>query len=296
MAAIAPTLTPTGVRRAVRRWALSCDPSSLPEVPGASDDELRLLAALGGLAAELGIREIGSWPADVMRWALRAPRPPSNVTELVRDGLINGFDALAESYEVCISPHNRRQLGTVFTPNGVVDHMLNLVDAELDGEPACVVDPGAGVGAFTLAAARRRPSARILAVDINVVTLGLLAARIAHERMVDVDFARRAGTIDLELADYLDTLPRIFSPTAPGPVVVLGNPPYTRTQALSSVYKARAVNMASHMLTSRHANLAIVFQAATFARMRDGDLSCMVLPGSIAFTRAARDVRRALWR
>jgi adenine-specific DNA-methyltransferase len=295
MAAIAPTLTPTRVRRAVRRWASSCEPSSLPDVPGASHAELRQLAALGGLAAELGVHEVGSWPVPVMRWALRAPRPPDELTSLVRGGLTDGFDALAEAYEACISAANRRQLGTVFTPSAVVEHMLDLVDAQIDGDPALVIDPGAGVGAFTLAAGRRWPSARILAIDINVVTLGLLAARIAYERAVDHDLASRAGRIDLLLGDYLDEIPRIFGADAAGPVVVLGNPPYTRTQALSAAYKERAAQLASDMITSRHANLAVVFQAATFAWMRDRDLCCMVVPGSIAFTRAARDLRRALW-
>ena len=296
MATISATVTPTGVRRVIRRWASGCErPTSLPEVPGASEAELQKLAALGGLAAELGVHEVGSWPMPVMEWALRGPRPPDDLIALVLAGLTDRFDALAEAYDACISAAHRRRLGTVFTPSAVVEHMLDLVDTQAECEPAIVIDPGAGVGAFTIAAARRWPSARIVAIDINVVTLGLLAARIAHERSVDPDFAARAGKIDLLLADYLDEIPRLFRVKASGPIVVLGNPPYTRTQALSAAYKERVTQAAGDLITSRHANLAVVFQAATLAQMRNQDLCCMVVPGSIAFTRAARDLRRALW-
>jgi adenine-specific DNA-methyltransferase len=203
---------------------------------------------------------------------------------------------LAVAYDACISAANRRRLGTVFTPDDVVDYMLDRVEEQLDEEPACVVDPGAGVGAFTLAAARRWPMARIVAVDINVVTLGLLAARVCYERSVDADFASRPGEIEVRLADYLDELPDLFARDAPGPVVALGNPPYTRTQALSADYKSRAAKLADGMITSGHANLAILFQATTVAQMRPTDVSCMVLPGSVVYTRAARDLRAAIWR
>ena len=53
--------------------------------------------------------------------------------------------------------------------------MLTLCE-EIGVRPASVVDPGAGVGAFTLNAATRW-HAPLVAVDLNVVTLGLLAAR-----------------------------------------------------------------------------------------------------------------------
>jgi hypothetical protein len=109
-------------------------------------------------------------------------------------------------------------------------------------------------------------------------------------------FASRPGEIELRLADYIDELPVLFAPDAPGPVVALGNPPYTRTQALSADYKHRAAELSEGMITSGHANLAMLFQAMTIARMRPNDISCMVLPGSVVYTRAARDLRAAIWR
>jgi adenine-specific DNA-methyltransferase len=285
--------TAAGVRRAVRAWARSVEPDLLPDVAGASDQELRELAALGGLAAVLGHEEGPSWPDAIVRWAFHAPRPPESLLDVVERAFGAGLDPLAESYNASISASNRRRLGTVFTPDDVVQHMLDLVEQHLNCEPATVVDPGAGVGAFTLAAARRWPGARVVAIDVNPVTLGLLAARIAYERRSDESLAQ--VEIDLWLADYMQSLPRLFTATSSGPIVVLGNPPYTRAQALSADYKQRAAELAGPMITSGHANLAMLFQALTMSHLRPGDLSCMVLPASMMYTRAARDLRRAIW-
>lgn len=50
--------------------------------------------------------------------------------------------------------------------------------ADSQGSPAAVVDVGAGVGIFTTAAARRWPAAQVWSVDVNPITLGLLALRV----------------------------------------------------------------------------------------------------------------------
>ncbi|MBY8854570.1 N-6 DNA methylase, partial [Saccharothrix sp. MB29] len=71
----------------------------------------------------------------------------------------------------------RRRLGTFFTPPAIVKHMMEICQ-KLTPKPDHVVDPGAGVGAFTLEALRIWTSASVAAVDLNVVTLGLLAARV----------------------------------------------------------------------------------------------------------------------
>jgi hypothetical protein len=173
--------------------------------------------------------------------------------------------------------------------------MLDLVDSELATPPAQVVDPGAGVGAFTIAAAKRWTGAHIVAVDVNVVTLGLLAARIAFEADADPDQAWTMNRIELVHADYLDRLPQTYQTSESGPIVSLGNPPYTRAQALTRAARARAAELAGDVLDSGHANLAMLFQAATLRHMRPQDVSCMVLPGSFSYTRASLVLRRTLW-
>lgn len=285
-----------GLARAFRRWAADANVPRSPDVAGASVTERQTLGALGGLAAAIGDEHVEHWPEQVRDWAKTAPIPPVDLTDAVRESLGRHEDPLSVLYESSISAPNRRRLGTVFTPRLLVDYMLELAADELKGRPpACVVDPGAGVGAFTLSAARRWPGARIVAVDINAVTLGLLAARLAFEIDADPEGSSGINAIELVLDDYLDRLPGFFADPAPGPVLALGNPPYTRIQELSSVEKRNAAELSSEIISSGHANLAVLFQAATLAHMRGGDVSCMVLPGSLSYTHASRGLRRELW-
>lgn len=285
-----------GLARAFRQWGRKADVPAPPDVPGATKSERHLLGALGGVAASIGGERLDEWPDPVRAWAELAPAPPPELMEAICEFLGCYDDPLSALYEASISSPNRRKLGTVFTPKALVDYMLDLAAEELQQAPACVVDPGAGVGAFTLAAARRWPQARVLAIDINVVTLGLLAARIAFEMEVDPEDSPELTGIELVLGDYLDELPEIFSSrTNSGPTLALGNPPYTRIQELSDQEKRRAANLSATVAPTGHANLAVLFQGATFAHMRENDVSCMVLPGSLSYTHASKGLREALW-
>jgi hypothetical protein len=263
-------------------------------VDGASAEERRVLGALGGVAAAVAGDHVGGWPEKVRSWAELAPRCPAQIVEGVREALGRGFDPLTTLYDASISRAHRRRLGTVFTPMPVVEHMLDLASQLLEAEPDCIADPGAGVGAFTVAAAGRWPNARIVAVDVNLVTLGLLATRIAFE--LDADPAEETSLRRIELIhqDYLDLLGERFG-AGPGRLLALGNPPYTRIQELPGEYRVKALGLASGLVDSGHANLAVLFQAATLKHMSDRDASCMVLPGSIGYTKAARGLREALW-
>lgn len=287
--------TMPGLARAFRIWASNASTAQLPDVPGADEDERHLLACLGGVAAALAGERVGAWPTPVCSWALAAPRPPEELMEAVREGLGRRVDPLAVLYDACISAANRRRLGTVFTPTPVVNHMIGLTGKYLDRAPAVIVDPGAGVGVFSIAAARRWPNSRVLAVDVNVVTLGLLGARVAFEIDADPQHAQALERIELILGDYLDELDHLYANAPTGTVAVIGNPPYTRIQELPAEERRRIVAACSGISLSGHANLAMLFQAATISRMRAVDVSCMVLPGSFIYTQASRGLRHALW-
>jgi adenine-specific DNA-methyltransferase len=290
-----PPQTIPGLVRAFRQWARSEPAAVNPDVSGASPQEQHLLGALGGIAeAVCGPGRIPG-PDEVGAWAASGPIPPPRLVEAVRGWLGREQEPLSHLYNGCVSAAHRRFLGTVFTPDSVVEHMLSLAERQLGGAPAVVVDPGAGVGAFTIAAARRWPKATVIAIDINVVTLGLLATRIAFEIDADPDLADILSRVDLRRADYLDEVERLFAPDAQGPVLACGNPPYTRIQSLLPSEKAKAAAAAGTIIDSGHANLAMVFQAATLRLMREADASCMVLPGSFVYTRASRGLRRSLW-
>jgi tRNA1(Val) A37 N6-methylase TrmN6 len=287
--------TLSGLGRAFRRWAAAEPDLPSIEVAGATADEKRRLGALGGIAASVAGKAVSRWDERVRAWATAAPAPPDEILESVRLALGRYDDPLAELYNASISAENRRRLGTVFTPTALVEHMLSLTERELGGAPDVVLDPGAGVGAFTIAAAQTWPNARIVAVDVNPVTLGLLGARLAFEADADPELADSYNRVELVLADFLDQLVLLTGRHPRGRILVLGNPPYTRVQELPPVDREKAASLAGAYLDSGHANLAMLFQAATLRHLGPRDVSCMVLPGSFSYTRASRALRRALW-
>jgi hypothetical protein len=184
----------------VCRWAdeRQMDPLEETFVPGASLAERRRLAAVGGIVGALAEGGTQGWPHALQDWASAAPVPPAPLMADVRGAFEDGGDPLAAIYERAVTPRNRRRLGTFFTPALLVEHMLTRAEALAGRAPDVVVDPGAGVGAFSVAAARRWPDARVIAVDINVVRLGLLAARLGREGV--------AERTELVLADFLPWL------------------------------------------------------------------------------------------
>src|SRR4051794_3198211 len=118
--------TRAGLGRAFRWWAHAAHVEELPDVAGASDGERHLLGALGGIAAVIGGERVADWPEPLRRWATLAPPPPEVLTEAIREGLGRWHDPLCVLYDASISAAHRRRLGTVFTPEPMVEHMLAL--------------------------------------------------------------------------------------------------------------------------------------------------------------------------
>ena len=266
----------------VVRWARLQSSLALPEVavPGTTLQERAALAALGGVAAALaGDEAIAEWPGPIRAWAVRGPRPPSDLIDEIRREGPGGLDVLAQMYEQIVSGRSRRRLGTFFTPPPLVDFMLDRAVAMVDA-PSVVIDPGAGVGAFSLAARARWPGAEVVAVDVNLVTLGLLAAR-------------ADGNIALVLDDYLSWASGTTVPPRT-PRLWIGNPPYTRHQELPSDLKQRARSVSGGLVVSGLAGLSAYFLAATLNALAPNDAMCLLLPGSWTDTRYGRPLRAAL--
>jgi hypothetical protein len=167
----------------VARWCRSVKLDPIPDndVVGPNLHERRQLAALGGVAAALADRSmppihIKAFPIAVQHWLKNAPRPPAALVDALCADLREGFDPLALVYERIVAGPRRRRLGTFFTPTAVLDYMHAIV-RRLPVRPEVVADPGAGVGAFTVAALRWWRECEVHAVDVNLVTLGLLATR-----------------------------------------------------------------------------------------------------------------------
>jgi len=274
------------------QWADAANavPLSADRVPGAEGDELRRLAALGALARELATPVIKEWPEPLASWAWDADvTVDASVAAAVREALrSNDVDVLALTYEHVVSGVNRRRLGTFFTPAPIVRYMIQQCKYLFHESPKHVVDPGAGVGAFTLAALAAWPAATVTAVDVNIVTLGLLAARAP----VDAAVQRR---LVLAPTDYLVWLQEQWC-TLQGPRLILGNPPYTRHQCMTGKEKVAAKEVAGDLITSGLAGLSAYFLAATLKALKPSDAACFLLPSSWCETRYGRELREWLWK
>lgn len=278
--------------RALLRWLDAADvPPLAPDlVPGANETERRRLAALGAVVPLIAPNATSTWPDQLTAWvdsAVALDPPPVDADDLLND---SDSDLLAMTYEWVVNGTNRRRLGTFFTPASLVDHMLRLSVELLGRRPAAVADPGAGVGAFSVAALRRWPVTEVAAVDVNAVTLGLLSARL------EARHSDAATRLHLVSSDYLPWLTRDDGWGAfNGPRLILGNPPYTRHQHMTSKEKQQAQEAAGDLITSGLAGLSAYFLAASLQALRDDDALCLLLPGSWCETRYGRDIRAWLW-
>lgn len=294
----------------ITRWASQSDVDYLSsvDVPGASERELRSLSALGAVAGELYGEGPGALPDGVRDWINGAKTlMPVDFVSRIKDQ--KAHEILARAYELIVSGPNRRVLGTFFTPTPIVEHMVTLCE-EVGGRPFTVIDPGAGVGAFSQAVLNRWPGTRVLAVDLNVVTLGLLAAC--------VPVAQR-DRLDLVCDNYLTwSVPVVNTSIGAGQtsdspgysrhatlserecagplsVLTIGNPPYTRHQHLDAEDKRRAHSAAGDLVTSGLAGLSTYFAATAVRSLRPEDSVCLLLPGNWCQARYGRELREWLW-
>ncbi len=291
--------------REILKWAdVQASPVLTHEsAPGTTCQEKELLAAVGGLANAVSMRADNngsSVPREVRDWWDAAPSPPANVVDRACSALNSGRDLFGELYAAIVSMSSRRRLGTVFTPRQLTTHMLALCD-EYGVTPATVVDPGAGVGAFTLDAAAKW-QVPVIAVDLNVATLGFLAARCHLAGLETSTYPTQNETactapsgIHLVCDDFLTWLPD-GSSRVQGPTLVIGNPPYTRHQGMDQQSKAAARAAAGPLISSGLAGMAAYFLAATLLHLKPADALCMVLPSSWMHAKYGREIRDHLWR
>lgn len=270
-------------------------------VPGASAEERRRLAALGGVVRELtgagrsDVRTIsgGGWAtAELKEWISSGPEPPKSVLDAAR-GLLElaGEEGLADVYASAVSGRSRRRLGTFFTRPSEVRWMIRSW-RKLRHSPASIVDVGAGVGIFTIAAARSWPHSHVHAVDINPVTLGLLAWR-AGDLVPVRESASAAPGVRLVLDDFVEWLTLQWT-SIPSPRLVLGNPPYTRLQLLPRADRDRLA-VAAGELCGRRASLSALITASVLRRLDDPDGLCLLLPAQWLESDYAAGLRRWLW-
>ncbi|MGV1006393.1 MAG: hypothetical protein ACOYEV_16865 [Candidatus Nanopelagicales bacterium] len=274
-------------------WLRDCSTEALDEklVPGANEKERRRLAALGGLAQALNATNDDLLPAGVWSWFADGPKPPEDIAKAAREWAAADPDAaLASLYAALVASGNRRTLGTFFTPSAEARLMLQMWSSSQE-DPDEVTDIGAGVGVFTAAARAAWDSARIVAVDVNPVTLGLLAL---HPQVATHLRAPGDPLPGIELV--LDDFTKWVSNEAPSAArrLYLGNPPYTRAQLLPRGERVRLQEEVGELCGGR-SSLSTVITALCLLQMRPHDGLCLLLPAQWLESDYARPLRRYLW-
>ena len=180
-------------------------------------------------------------------------------------GLIEaGTDPLGETFCQLRSAADRRLSGAVYTPAVIIDSMVQWSFAQ--GAPARIMDPGSGSGRFIIAAARRFPTAELVATDIDPLAILMLRANAAVLGLTH--------RLTIHCSDYRNlTLPAIA-----GATLFLGNPPYVRHHDIDQNWKTWFAETAAEygFKASKLAGLHIHFFLKTRQLARVGDRGAFI--------------------
>ena len=241
---------------------------------------------LVGAALALGARGVPGWSERESALVREMdPRAPGEAAlRDIRALIAEGSDPLGEAFCGLRSPERRRPDGATYTPPAIVESMVAW--AADDPPPGRVVDPGAGSGRFAVAAGRRFPRARVLAVELDPVAAICCRGHLAA--------AGLAGRARVEAADYR-ALPAEPPDDGAG-TLYLGNPPYVRHHQIAPAWKewltltARAHGLEASQLAGLH----VYFFLATAARARTGDRGAFITSSEWLDTNYGRLVRELL--
>ena len=189
--------------------------------------------------------------------------PPAKHLADLRERIRAGQDPLGEAFCTVYSPATRRPNGATYTPPVVVSAMLAWAQ---DCPPVVrVVDPGAGSGRFSVAAARLFPHAELVAIEKDPLAALLTRANLATWE------AERARVV---VGDYRECVPGPVT----GRTLFIGNPPYVRHHNIPAPWK-RWLTMTARGLghsASQLAGLHVHFFLATAAFGARGDIGAFI--------------------
>jgi hypothetical protein len=235
-----------------------------------------------GLALALGARQVRGWSPAEEALATDLDDVPDLPLFAAREAIERGEDPLGETFCRIFSNEERRPKGATYTPQPIVDAMLEWAATRI--VPRRVVDPGAGSARFLVAAGRRFPDAELIAVEIDP-----MAAMLARGHLAAAGFAERAHVI---LEDFRSlALPRID-----GATLFLGNPPYVRHHLIEPDWKqwfSETARRFGHD-ASQLAGLHVHFFLATAAHGRPGDVGVFITAAEWLDVNYGRLVRELL--
>ncbi len=129
-----------------------------------------------------------------------------------------------EAFAETLAPQVRAARGAFFTPNEIVERVLNAVEpliAEFGAHRALrVIDPACGAGAFLSAVSRRWPAAELYGIDLERQSLETCRQRVPAATLIEAN----ALLTPLVLRDSKKPAPPLD--------LWLGNPPYNGTSTL----------------------------------------------------------------
>ena len=166
---------------------------------------------------------------------------------------------------------DRKVLGAWYTPEALVDHVVELTLPTRVGRPLRVLDPACGDGAF-LRGVRRRLGAGVELFGVDVDPVAVAAARAAVP----------GAEILLGDALTIDWAAQRFD-------VVVGNPPFLNQMARATTRGGR-----SRFGGGPYADVAAEFLALSIQLVGPGGRVGLVLPQSLLTTRDAGPIRAAV--
>lgn len=226
------------------------------------DSERELVEA----ALALGAREVPGWSRAELEYVEKvgAKRRSATAVAYLKREITRGGDPLGDAYTTLRSPEERRPHGATYTPQSIVDAMVEW--AAGDSAPGRVVDPGAGSARFLVAAGRRFRHVPLIGVEIT--TLGSILAR-GH--LAAAGLADRSTICTCSYHDFA-------APPIEGKTLYVGNPPYVRHHQIPAIWKdwlARTAR-ARGLNASQLAGLHVHFFLATAARASRDDIGAFI--------------------
>ena len=220
---------------------------------------------LASVAIALGAEKIGPWSEQETALGVATKKtvlPKQKLADL-RDLIRSGYDPLGEAFCVLRSPAERRENGATYTPNPVVQTMVDW--AARTHTPARIIDPGSGSARFLVNAGAVFPEAELVGVDIDP-----LATLIARANLAVAGFSNRSRII---LGDY-----RQFTDAIQSRTLYIGNPPYVRHHQIAPKWKEWLFNEAAKrgLTASKLAGLHIYFFLATVRHAKAGDFGAFI--------------------
>lgn len=217
-------------------------------------------------ALALGACDVPGWSRAELEYVEKvgAKRRRATAVAHAKREIRCGGDPLGDAYTTLRSPEERRPHGATYTPQSIVDAMVEW--AAGDGAPGRVVDPGTGSARFLVAAGRR--FRRVPLIGVEIATLGSILAR-GH--LAAAGFADRSTICTRSYHDFA-------APPIDATTLYVGNPPYVRHHQIPAMWKAWLSRTArEHGLNaSQLAGLHVHFFLATAARASRGDLGAFI--------------------